>query len=653
MTSPEPKPLESKENLKPLRLLFVEDNSVDAELALRALKKAGFDISADIVQTPGEFADRLRSKTYDIVLSDYNLGTWTGLEALEFLRQQDDDLPFILVTGTLGEEAAVEVMKKGAIDYVLKDRLSRLGVAVERALEKIIQRKERRQSLETIRRNEEKYHELFENANDFIYTMDLQGILTSINRAGERILGYNREELLGKNLLEMLASDKLEVFLEIVASKLSGQAAHTYEKQVTTKDERKVTLDISYRLIRDADGNPVGIQGIARDITDRKQLQEQLQQSQKMEAIGRLAGGVAHDFNNHLGIILGYSEMMIEKLGSDHPLNKRAQVIRDTANKAAALTKQLLAFSRRQVFEPRIIDLNAIVSELKKMLQPLIGEDIELVTTLDPTLGKVRVDAAQIDQVLMNLAVNARDAMPEGGRLIIETKNAELDDAYAHAHDAGRTGRYAMLAVSDTGQGMDKETQLHIFEPFFTTKEKGLGTGLGLSMVYGIVKQSGGNIWVYSEPGHGATFKVYLPCVGTDHQVEEVEEKPSIPKGEGIVLVAEDNPLLLELTCEFLTDSGYTVLAAGNGAEAIEIAKQHSGPIHLLVTDAIMPKMTGRELALQLLNVRPDTKILYVSGYTDDAILRNGMMGAEMEFLQKPFARDQLLRKVRKVLGVE
>ena len=387
------------------------------------------------------------------------------------------------------------------------------------------------------------------------------------------------------------------------------------------------------------------------EIAERKQLETQLYQAQKMEAIGRLAGGIAHDFNNHLGIIIGHSDLLADRLNSNDALQKRAVIIKETAVRAAALIRQLLAFSRRQVFEPSILDLNRIVSELEKMMRPLIGEDIELVTTLDPRLGNVRVDPTQIDQVLMNLAVNARDAMPQGGRLTIETANVELDEAYASKHATVLPGSYVMLAVSDNGIGMDKETQSHMFEPFFTTKEQGKGTGLGLATVYGIIKQSGGYIWIYSEPSQGTTFKIYLPRF--EAGLRAIEPEPpssSVVKAEETVLVVEDEGALRELACEFLERSGYAVLGAGNGAAAMEISKRHQGPIHLLMTDAIMPGMSGRELALQMQGLRPDIRVLYVSGYTDDVVLRNGLLEPGTAFLQKPFTKDSLTQKVRAVL---
>jgi PAS domain S-box-containing protein len=392
-------------------------------------------------------------------------------------------------------------------------------------------------------------------------------------------------------------------------------------------------------------------EALEQELTGRKRLEEQLLQAQKMEAVGRLAGGVAHDFNNVLTAITGYADLLLMNLGDLDPWRKDVEEIKKAADRASTLTHQLLAFSRKQVLQPRVLNLNAVVANMEKMLRRLIREDIDLVAVLDPALGNVKADPGQTEQVIMNLAVNARDAMPQGGKLTIETMNVYLDEDYARQHVDVQPGPYVMLAVSDTGIGMNEETLSYIFEPFFTTKEKDEGTGLGLSTVYGIVKQSGGHIWVYSEPGQGTTFKVYLP------QVEEVIEllEPSsvpteLPQGSETVLLVENADIVRGLAHRVLLQNGYTVLEARHGEEAFLICEQHEGPIHLLVTDVVMPGMSGRELAERLTTSYPETKVLYMSGHTDNAIVRHGVLEPDIAFLQKPFTPDVLARKVREVL---
>ena len=395
----------------------------------------------------------------------------------------------------------------------------------------------------------------------------------------------------------------------------------------------------------------MGALTMVTDITQRKQLQEQFRQVQKMEAVGRLAGGIAHDFNNLLTVIMGFGQLLYEKLAAGDPLRAYVDTINKAGDRAAGLTRQLLAFSRQQVLTPQVLDLNSVVANVNTMLRRLIGEDIDLVIRRGHGLGQVKADPGQIEQVIMNLAVNAQDAMPQGGKLTIKTANVMLEEAYARSHYPLKPGPYVMLAVSDTGCGMDEETRAHIFEPFFTTKAKGMGTGLGLATVYGIVKQSGGYIWVESEEGRGTTFTMYLPRI--EESVGAVEEKATAAPARGTetVLLVEDEGEVRALIRRVLEAGGYTVLEASQGEEALRVSAQHQGPIHLLLTDVVMPGMSGRELAERLTPLRRETKVLYTSGYTDDAILQRSALDPEAAFLQKPFTPDAVVRRVREVLG--
>jgi two-component system cell cycle sensor histidine kinase/response regulator CckA len=413
-----------------------------------------------------------------------------------------------------------------------------------------------------------------------------------------------------------------------------------------------------YSMPQRIEGKSVGRVWSFRDVSERRlaeaalrESEEQLRQSQKMDAIGRLAGGVAHDFNNLLTVILGYSEQLLEQTGADESTRRAADEIQGAAQRAAALTGQLLAFSRKQMLEPKEIDLNVSLAGTSRLLRRLIGEDIELEVKLDPDLGPVLADENQIQQVVMNLAINARDAMPNGGRLSLTTANAELDTTYAQQHLPLPAGRYAMLVVSDTGVGMDADTRTRAFEPFFTTKERGKGTGLGLATVYGIVKQTGGYIWVYSEPGQGTVFKIYLPRVDAPATADqEVAGLGRTPTGNETILLVEDEVTVRQLLSGMLERRGYRVLIAGSGEQAVEVAAQHRGPLHLMVTDVVMPGMGGPELAARLGSLHPELRVLYISGYADDAVLRRGVREGLASFLQKPFTLDALARKIRDVL---
>jgi PAS domain S-box-containing protein len=516
---------------------------------------------------------------------------------------------------------------------------------------------ETRRAEGALRRSEERYRTIFDLAPVGIYQSREDGSLITCNAALAAMLGYeSAEELLGRNLKEVYA-DPAE--REVLIAKYEAvETARSVEIRWKKRDGTPIWVEIDAHSLRDEKSGRY-FEAFVHDVTarreserNRQQLEEQLIQSQKMEAVGRLAGGIAHDFNNLLTAIAGYSELLLGQLPPGDPRLGHAAEIRKAGERAAALTRQLLAFSRRQVLEPRVLDLNAVVSGMRDMLRRMIGEDIELRT--QPALGlwPVKADPGQIEQAVLNLVVNARDAMPQGGKLTIETANVEIDEKFARGYVSVESGQYAMLAVTDSGVGMGEATKARLFEPFFTTKERGKGTGLGLSTTYGIVKQSGGYIWCYSEPGRGTTFKIYLPRA--DAPVEKPAPAPAAPlslaaAGETILLV-EDEREVRALVQKLLKMQGYTLLTAADPEEAISMAREYKGKIDLMVTDVVMPRMSGREVAERLAVSRPDMKILFVSGYTDDAIVRHGILEPGTAFLQKPFSPQALARKVREVL---
>ena len=516
---------------------------------------------------------------------------------------------------------------------------------------------ERKQAEVELKQSEERYRDLVENARDIIYEHDLEGHYTATNNAGLQLTGYSLAETLELNLMERVAPEYLEKAREMLRLRLAGEIVTAYELEILTKEGDRVPVEVNTRLVYQ-NGVPVGVQGIARDLTERKHLEEALReseqqqrQSQKLEAIGQLAGGVAHDFNNLLTAINGYSALALRRVGDDHPVTSYLEEIKKAGDRAANLTRQLLAFGRKQLLQPLALNLNNVVGDMIKLLKRLIGEDIELVTKPCVDLKQIKADPGQLEQVLVNLVVNARDAMPRGGTLTIETANTTLDAAYASRHVGVTPGEYVLLAISDTGTGMDHDTQSRIFEPFFTTKEKDKGTGLGLSTVYGIVKQSGGNIWVYSELGKGTTFKVYLPLVEEEvTALAETAGRAPIKRGSETVLLVEDESMVRKLASELLAESGYIVLEANGGEAAINLGKEHKAPIDLLITDVVMPKFSGKEVAEQLRAIHPETKVLFMSGYTDEAIVHHGIVDSDIAFIQKPFSERALAQKIRDVL---
>jgi len=510
----------------PLRVLMIEDSEDDAYIVLSELKQGNYDIAFERVDNREALQSNLVARAWDLVISDFAMPQFSGIEALKLVRSSNADIPFIFISGTMGEDVAVAALKDGAQDYLVKNNLKRLVPAVQRELRK------------------------------------------------------------------------------------------------------------------------------AEELRQRKRLELHVHLLQKFEAIGRLAGGVAHDFNNLLGVILGQTEMLLER-SRDEGITHGLEMIQQAGERGASLTRQLLAFGRRQVLETKVLDLNTVLTNLENLLRRVIGEDIELEFRTEAKRHTVDADPSQLEQVFMNLAINARDAMPAGGKLTIATENLDLDEAYMDRRVTVKPGHYVQIIVSDTGCGMDEQTQARIFEPFFTTKEQSKGTGLGLAMVYGIVKQSGGFIWVYSEPGHGTAFKINIPVVeAAAEAAQPIERSGSLPRGSETILVVDDDASLREVTCEILRGGGYTVIEAESPARALQVAESHSSVIDFLLTDVIMPKMNGRELATRLVQARPAMKVLYVSGYADGVVQDgpHGPLEEGLAFLQKPYTRKQMMLKIREIL---
>lgn len=509
---------------------------------------------------------------------------------------------------------------------------------------------ERKRAEEELRRSEANFRSLVHDSPFGILKVTLEGRILQANPALVKMLGYASEEEVCKLNMEQDVYHDPKQRQRLVEEHSQKNEFHNVEVQWKRKDSNVITALLNGRRVPGPDDVQTYFEEFAEDITQRRILERQLFQSQKMEAIGRLAGGIAHDFNNLLGVVLGHTEILEEASGRDRRLQRSVEAIQSATQRASALTTQLLAFSRKQMVEPRILDLNGAVREIEKLLRRVIGEDIELMIRLQSG-GTIQIDPGQLDQILMNLVVNARDAMPNGGKLIVETSTVTLDDSYVGQHLGAAAGPFVLLSISDTGSGMDQETLSHIFEPFFTTKEKGKGTGLGLSTVYGIVKQCGGYIMAYSEPGHGTTFKVYFPHVsGIPDSRRASDRRAEVPGGKETVLLVEDETALRELTRGLLETAGYTVLEAANVEDALRLAENAHRKIDLLLTDVVMPGMDGHELSRRLTASCPSLKVLYMSGYTDDVIVHKGVLNRGTTLLQKPFGRAGLLGKVRQVL---
>jgi two-component system cell cycle sensor histidine kinase/response regulator CckA len=621
-------------------------------LLQRELRRGGYETVVRRVDNATSLAGALANETWDVVLCDYVIPGLDVLDALRVVQQSGHDLPFIIVSGRVGEDEAATALKAGAHDFVTKERLSRLVPAIERERREAADRALRRQAEQALRESEAHYRLLVESIHDYaICLLDADGNVRSWNGGAEQIFGYPPAEMRDSHISRLFRV--LDGTQDLAAQILDAAArVGTYESEVwcTKQDGTALLASLLITAVRD-DGTGAGagvLRGftlVSRDITEQMRMAEERMQSQKLEVIGRLAGSVAHDFNNLLTIVSGFTELLIQSIEEDETHRMYLDEITKASNQAASLTQQLLAFGRRQLLQPRVIDVNEIVADMKTMLGRLIGEDLELVTQLDASPSHIRADAVQMQQALLNLVINARDAMPTGGRISVVTGNAR------EAVTAGAEPLSLItLEVSDTGMGMDADTLGRIFEPFFSTKELGKGAGLGLATVDGIVAQSGGRIRVTSAVGRGTTFRIVLPS--TDDQPDSILTitPPATATGSETILLVEDEAALRRLSRRVLAQFGYTVLEAPNGEEALRLAEAYKGPIHLVLTDVVMPRLNGRDLAERVLVSHPESSILFMSGYTDDAVVQHGVSTQEVSLLRKPFTPYALAARVREVL---
>ena len=547
-------------------------------------------------------------------------------------------------------KAAADILAQANLDLErrVNERTKELEAANARLREEITER----ERVETIlQSSESRMRALVSSVDEVVYELDAEGVYLNVYTTDEVLMGQPIEELVGLRVTDTMNEGSAKAMLDAISRVLATGVGENLEyESIVGKEVHWYLARVT--PIRAVNGELQSVCLLARDISDRRKLETQLVQSQKMEAVGQLAGGVAHDFNNLLGIILGYAEILEDEFKEGHPLQKPVAQIVKAGQSAASLTRQLLAFSRQQMLEPRILNLNSVISDIEKLARRVIGEDIVLNTVLDSTLGLTKADPVQIEQVILNLVVNSRDAMPEGGRIIIETSNVELDDAYVLHRPNAVPGEYVLLAVTDTGVGMDAETQARAFDPFFTTKEKGKGTGLGLATVYGIVKQSGGWIWLYSEENQGTTVKIYLPRIASKVADREVKQgRLTFPRGSATILLVEDSEPLRSLARESLESHGYKVLEASTGVQALQVAAKFNGEIDLLLSDLVMPEMGGRKLAEELSRVRPSVKKVFMTGYAPESLRATGGVEAGAPLLNKPFTRRALMERVYAALN--
>jgi PAS domain S-box-containing protein len=635
-----------------LHVLFVTEDEKEFSHLRDLVERNGKDlIHIEHLASVEEAMLRVQQKGCDLLLCSYHPGDDAGLRLARELHETSRHTPLIFVSDYVNPAATAAALQANANEW-LEDPRSRdamLRRALLFAIELHCKERQQQKADEMLR----KLWRAVEQSAELIAITDRKGMIEYANPAFETVSGYSSAEMVGQSFGILKCSEESpETYQTLWDTILAGKVFRGVVAN-QKKNGEVFYLEKVVAPLRDAEGNITHFVSCDRDITERKKLEEQLQQAQKMDAVGRLAGGVAHDFNNLLMVISAYTELMLDTLAKEHPLRRNAEQIMTACRRAADLTRQLLAFSRKQMQALQTLDLNPVIQEICKMLPRLVGEDIDLVFVPGNKLGKVRADPIQIEQILMNLAANARDAMPGGGKLTVETSSVSLDETYIQSHSIVPPGDYVLLAVTDSGEGIAPEHMPLIFEPFYTTKAEGKGTGLGLATVYGIVKQNGGFIWVYSEPGLGTTFKIYLPQVYQGTERFTPVPPDTSPRGQETILLVEDEAPVRQSTREFLELIGYTVLEARHGDEALRISREYAGHIHLMITDVVMPNMGGAKLAGQLALERPAMQVLFVSGYAENTVLRHGPIDVTQRFLQKPFTLKALARKMRQILQKE
>ena len=630
----------------PIDLIMVEDSVVDAELIIDALGEVGLKVAVRLVEDELAFCAALDERLPAAILSDWSLPNFSGHRALEIALERCPDVPLIFVSGTISESFAFEAMRQGASDYVFKHQLDHLGPALTRALNEA-------GALRALRESESRLRTLLQTIPDLVWLKDADGVYMLCNRMVESLCGAKEKDIVGKTDYDFVDKELADSCHDSDQKAIAAVKPTSASDWVTfAEDGRRALMDTIKTPMFDANGKLIGVLGIARDVTEHHNLEEQLRQAQKMEAVGTLAGGVAHDFNNILSAILGYSHLILDEMKDNDTVKNYVEEIMVASKRASVLTYNLLSFSRKQAVILAVIDLSEVIKSNEAFLCRLIREDIELKITCTREPLTVLADRGQIEQVIMNLVTNARDAMPNGGKLSIETQPVTMDQEFIETHGYGKAGAYVMISVSDSGVGMNKETQLRIFEPFYTTKEQGQGTGLGLSMAYGIVKKHDGFINVYSEPGKGTIFRIYLPREQAISLAGKIETRGGGPLrgGTETILVGEDDDSLRRLSKKVLGHYGYQVIEAVDGQDAVDKFIEYGENIDLVLLDAIMPKKNGREACQEMRTVRPSLKVVFVSGYTKDIFTVGNALDGNSVFIQKPFSPDMLVTKVREML---